>query len=671
MDDSQICSLCVVVPHKENLRLRRIADVQNNELVPFELDRQQKKEGYNSNLIFTDTRIVLQKEDIQYWNWHVVNNQHRSFKCTTLKWIEYLQFDDVFSPQTLRQKLSKMMTDVSEDHDYLIQYDHSGASYRCVYLPGKMLTRFRSEQPLFKLKDDVSILNVYDINPDDIGTIKLNHLPEFCKKYYTKTVLGIEKDHFYTCTPESAIKKLITENIKSYFPALTKNDRRTIHGFLGKIPDLTLTDIISDLYKCDDDIARQWISDFVSQCEMYLDGKDVTAEALSRLIESNTEIACRFRDLVNENWKKEQAVLIQKEQQALESVRLQVKQSSTDLNDAIHKKQRLDKTLQELEGELSRLEAERQEQLSCLAEIAKKIKEKICTAQNDVAAFLSEYALFSAWPSPNHPTISSLTDHTVVINSGKTWSDQPDELQNTNELINQLAENLRKSGVFKEHASMLASYLSAAYFKKVPLILAGYGATDIADTVAVTLQNRTADKVYCYGKTNVSPLFDESINHITVLYDVFQNNNMNLVLQNVPTSSRYFYFVVPTSEELAIEPKGIYDYALPVFMEYFIEKEPNRDWKGFLSSMEVSLNSSVRIKTSLPEHIVSPFTFRRCNELLALTSETNSCFSSFLLQTMPIMRSLDKQIELMDLVETSDLLESEKRILRVLANEAK
>ncbi|WP_347489815.1 hypothetical protein ABDB91_01260 [Desulfoscipio sp. XC116] len=299
-----------------------------------------------------------------------------------------------------------------------------------------------------------------------------------------------------------------------------------------------------------------------------------------------------------------------------------------------------------------------------------KIKRRLQHTKECISEFFIEYAIYAGTSITD---TENSTGKSVEYNLGKMVDEDPYEVQSMRDLFECMSENLEVVGVASEHIPALAAYLIAAYANKVPLILAGYGAVDIADAMSVTINNRLSNKAYCYGKTDVTPLLGSaSASNIIAVHDAFQSNCMNKLLQAVAISQHYYYFILSTSEELYIEPKGIFDYALPIFTEFFVDKRASRNWGGSACKIELKFDNVPKVRVDLPKHTVSKLAFTQCSELLACYSaiaNENAIFYGFLLQTMPIMLALGKREKLLDIIDNAKLSDKEKEELLMLCGE--
>ena len=302
--------------------------------------------------------------------------------------------------------------------------------------------------------------------------------------------------------------------------------------------------------------------------------------------------------------------------------------------------------------------------------IEDKIKSRLRHTRECISEFFAEYAIYAGTSITD---TENTTSKSVEYNLGKMVGEAPYEVQNMRDLCDCLSENLEVVGVASKHIPALAAYLIAAYANKVPLILAGYGAVDIADAMSVTINNRLSDKAYCYGKTNVTPVLGSALDsNIIAVHDAFQSNCMSKLLQAVAISQHYYYFILPTSEELYIEPKSIFDYALPIFTEFFVDKRASRNWGGSVCNIELKFDNVPKVRVGLPKHTVSKFAFTHCSILLAhhlAIANENIIFYGFLLQTMPIMLALGKREELLNIIDNAKISDKEKEELLMLCGE--
>jgi hypothetical protein len=301
---------------------------------------------------------------------------------------------------------------------------------------------------------------------------------------------------------------------------------------------------------------------------------------------------------------------------------------------------------------ISALEKEYDKKLDLADEVARKIRDKISGAENELSSFLSEYALFSSRSSTN--IVKQPIFESIVI--GKIINEAPEIVTDATELFEYLKENLEAVGVDKIYCSALAAYLLAAHFEKIPLIIAGYGADLIIDALSATMYNKSSDKLFVEVGAEISYSNTSSILAV--------HNGFGSMAKILNSSESYVFFVAQTSEELMLEPRSIYNYALPLYTEYFITDNRNDDLYGSICNIKFSISDKER-KPNFPEYIIPMLAYRNYKRLLGTIVKiyndiTESSIDILLLTTLPLMLSLGKKDELIELLSSLELSDKDK-----------
>lgn len=320
------------------------------------------------------------------------------------------------------------------------------------------------------------------------------------------------------------------------------------------------------------------------------------------------------------------------------------------------------KTREDLKDELSK-----RERIS--VEIEKRVKDKLQDTEECIAEFFANYSLYANPRLQNAtPMVAEICKKSIV--KGVRVDDDPYEVMNEIDLLECLKDNLDEAGVMKGYHEMLAAYLLAAHYKRMPLILAGANAEDIAEAVAVTLYNKTANRMNCTNGTSTS--FKSEPGGITMLYDAIGTRNMKSILHACAEGDGYYYYVADSAEELFVESKGLFNYAIPLFTDFFVDKRGSSMWTGCSCNLKLNTLVSEKVQISIPQYALSPLAFNICYDLMAQYTEFRKNYrpyDGFILQTLPIMMILGKTEDLVDLINNGKLSDNDKEHLLMLCGE--
>ena len=665
MDNDNILSLCVsVIINSGQARLLRIADLEHDELIPYNIDYAVQRGGTNVDLIFHPDISITAEGTISFWEWYSPDGVRQlSYHCkdTKVSWIEHIRLDSVSSAEELRVALfNDIGAELTLDHDYLIEFSNNSYNIsRCVYCKSD---DFILRNNKYILRDNLYLLDYFEISYSDIHDIRTNHIPKMNKRYYGYLGLPQKSGSLLVRSPADTVKQAIQKRIQRCTEGFSKADKKTISDFVRNLTTESIVKHIADECRCTIEDAHEYIVEFITVCERYFADDDIASSVLLHLIEYNSEIGKKYQEEVQEEWERQNAERIAcakaEEKRVTDRIEMECQKADSELSAT---KNRLDDLLLEceeyeklkldIETNANELQKEYDYNLSVADGIAKQVRDKIAAAKSDLSAFFAEYTLFAGERSFTSTQITGSSD--VVV--GNLITEAPEIITDVNELLDCLKENLNAVGVDKLHCSALGAYLLAAYFARVPLTIAGYGAEAIINAVSATLCNKEADKIYAVTGSLIVENMDSDI---VAVYNGFCS--MGNILSSAKSS--YFYFVSQTSEELMLEPRSSYNYALPIFTEYFITDHTNGDLFGTICDVRYSGGDKVQ-KPYFPTYIVPPLAFNNYKTLLGMSAKLYNNITPYhihLLTTLPIMLSLNKREELLELLSSATLSDKDK-----------
>jgi hypothetical protein len=682
---NEICSLCVVVNTKGGTTmLQRVADLENDKLIPYEQDKSREYDYDNIDRIALSWDSKREEGFVGLWSWKVLDKNLQKSSFTKKHWIEYLRLDNISTFADLRERLLCGIDGITTDHNYLFEFKVSNKNEcSCAYIEA---WEFFEEGQKAKLKNDVYFLKTCVVKTVDIGEI-YNRSQKFSRSYYKRLIVKTDRN-VPVYPPEVAVKKIIISQIRKYLlQGMTKSDRRVIVKFLDSIPNNRILEEILQKCGCDEQTARKNLEAFRNNCGVYFENEDFGMDVLQKVVENSSELGAKYKYLIREEWEKENNALLEQTKRELSRWNEQIDEAKKNLDEAKKNLDEQKKKFDEheavysqlsqkkdaLEKSIDELRQKHEQHLHTADNITEQVHQKLATAKDDIVNFFAEYALFAPVNVPNIvPAVESAVKTFVEIVHGEKITDTPYSLENIADLFDELTGNLKSAGIIEGRRKALAAYLIAAYAAKTPLILAGRNADAIADALAATLRNHTAARAYCFDKTDIAPLTECSGDDVVIVYDAFHGGVLSQLLSRPLDADAYFCFVALTEDELAMEPSGFYDYALPLFTRLFVDSLSEYLVEGAKCNFDMP-DMGKTMPISLPRHAVSPFVFKNCKDLAfraAGVYENLSEFDLFTLQTVPLMLALGRSEELLKIIESSSLSDDEKKELKIFLGEA-
>ncbi len=489
------------------------------------------------------------------------------------------------------------------------------------------------------IRHNVYTLPQFEIATNDVLTIA-------GKKIYRFTSLGMPNGMFKTKSPLSVVKETILARATSAVlrrQGLSKKEVQHCQSFLKGLPLQTVHQEIAEAYSCTEETAQEYVQTFLEQSESYLTESDLDIETLAVALKRNKELVGRCKELLALEWEQENADKLRHAEKQLESIDNTVAAKNTEISN-------LETAYYDLRTQKEELQAEINKQIALADGIKNEIHSRITSSGEELSKFLAQYSMFL-------PTVQGIGakdfDYGSVIDS------EPDELTE-NALFDCLKDNLEVAGVKERSKSAaLSAFLLAAYSLGIPLVIAGFGAELIVDALSATLFNRMSDKIYT---ANGIGYVADGCSKIITVHNGF--GEMSRVISKQGKS--FTCFLAQTSEEMLIEPRSLYNYAIPVFSEYFVTGEQDADgFYGTIFNGKLIPRDSER-KASVPSGTLPPLASNRINRLLGSATAIYSDLSdydTYLLTTLPVMFSLSKHDGLTELIQSSGFSDGEKKSL--------
>ena len=216
------------------------------------------------------------------------------------------------------------------------------------------------------------------------------------------------------------------------------------------------------------------------------------------------------------------------------------------------------------------------EKKSFLDSLEKEVKSRMEKAQTDVSAFLVDMMMKHGLSSSNAAgdEKAERKEESPLFQSGQAWDGDSFNYDNLGYVRDNLIENLESAGVNLDDAKALAPCFYSAYINHVPLILAGPNGKNIADAVSITMGNRKAGNMDCRGDYNPEAIEQckSSEDKVITVTNPF-NSRWAPYLPELLDSDRLTLLLVPYSEELTLEMKSLYNFALPLVTDFVIHKK--------------------------------------------------------------------------------------------------
>ena len=576
MDDYEnfpYISLCKVKSTYQNKtpQLERIADFYNDE---FHLEYQTGSPSRNP--LYDSERNVLLEGFIGVWKWCTVPN----IKEGGLDFVKSKFFPEMVPPEIIFPPNCYFMTLTAKDINsslidgveipsnkgrFVFVLTRGQNSYTGVICTS---TDFSMTGNFCRLKPDVYKLTCIDFRDEDC--IRVDG-----RVFFKKITLTNENTYFFFLkTPQEIIKeKVLAQATWSRFKAeITKREFQPFRPFLRSLPNENFIEEIATACGYSVEEAQTDLDLFIKRAEDYLCSEDLSDEVLVDVIGSHSIFFERIQRQVSEEWHKENEKKISEATAKL-----------TRINNLLQERE---EKLLETQLQLEEFSSQIEQKERLMGEVEENLARRMKIARQNIADFICEMTFAQVYCGTSQMSFAPVKKS---FRPGEVIADAvPEDDLNLRELVGALDSSLGVEGVSNDVILSFATYLLAAYFNKILLLLVGPNARDFADVFSVSLNGKTAAIFDCGCVNSLDDLqiCADSDDEVIIALNPFAPNFIAYLPELVHLKNKFIFAVHPFAEDLLIEPRSLYNYFLPVFTELISDRPASRNFVDFYPSEE-------------------------------------------------------------------------------------
>ena len=588
MDDKWI-SLCKVnQPDINNqIWMLRIADVIDDTLVRpnFDEDENAQKIFDNRPLIFHENGPDI-PDSIGYWEW--TERQSNSGKWLSQSTyidrvipLEILLFEDVSSVEALVERLKSGVTIPDYICNTFLLARKNKSIIECVLCDISDFETKQGNGGVKRIKKQIRSLPYYELNVDETITFKRRIIYKHTKLGEPKSTLPVQP--YYEAIREMFLREMTWPVFKAQ--GISKADWSKFTQFVKDIPQDTILDSLKKTYGISHQEAQESVDSFIKSVEKHINAEDVDAALIAKMVEVHSGLRQISEKAAEENWKKEHQAEIEAAQKDADKIRKEAEKEADAVNQKIAETKRAissaeakrDGILSEVANAEHKLAA-LQSDIKRYEEIGNKtvagVQQKIAEAQKDVADFMADISVFLPMANAGHSISRNADTNRYLCGQDVEEADEGFEIteswQDEFDLLNQ---NLYcMFGASAEFCPMLAAYLYSAHINNVPMLITGPCGIEIADVISTSLFGKTAGKLTLGN--NIDEYVVETImnneDQIVTIQDMFRKGWSDTLPQMFGRLNKQVIWTHPYSEDILIEPHGLFNYMLPILSESVI-----------------------------------------------------------------------------------------------------
>lgn len=396
---------------------------------------------------------------------------------------------------------------------------------------------------------------------------------------------GVPVELVQVTEPLEIVKsKIKNRSTWPYFNKLGKSHRehQQVTDFLSQFEPQTLVEDIQEALGCTQPEAEEYLQEYLKRAKEFSGGSTWEDKILEAHISVNPQLTLRCKELLRKEWEAEQEKTFAEANAKLQDINAQHSKAEKERKQAEDKKNELLKQINQFEIELKEKQLYAQQ-------VEDAVNAKIKAAQENAAEFMASIAFTLPQSAPTPITVEATSPKGVGYHSGTSLgADVVDQVGQWNIILDIAADEFITAGVDKAYSRPLAAFLYAAYLHKKSVLLAGPGATAIAEAFTRSVTGRTPGWLDCgegYSAETVKACYD-SEDAIVCIAEPFHTEWVQRLPRMMERNQKFFLAVHPYGEDIAIEPKSLFNYLLPIYTEIFVtcEAEPEEQQYGGIPS---------------------------------------------------------------------------------------
>lgn len=421
-----------------------------------------------------------------------------------------------------------------------------------------------------KLGDGVHTLPQYSFNFESIYNWSDKHL-----RFLNNLYIGEPNCYVSVKGIDDIIRSAILNRItwRTYRETMngTKREWSNCKLLLERICIESIYEEVAREMACSVEQSKQAVTDFCVHANDLINQGDIDSEILAQIVQSHDGLRTQCEEIATEQWKQSHQIelsLAQSELREIEEKKTQIELETKKFQDQIASAQ---SQLEKLKSDIALYEALGNDTLQA-------VQKKIGDAQKDVAGFIAELSMFLPRSTVVASTASSLCHYKTGFSVSE--EDEPEICASWKDELALLQGNLSfmsfDSNESRDLNKLLSAFLYAAYVQNIPLLIAGPYAHEFADAVSLSVTGRYAGILTLDGRCDADIIkqLKTSDDAVIVVQNAFGKDWDDNLFQSLMRLNKFIIWIRPYTEDLLIEPKGLYNYVLPLFTEHFVETKP-------------------------------------------------------------------------------------------------
>lgn len=616
-NEYQVISLCQVLdPSSDGPYLARLVDIEGERFVRPDISEYDPHMYRNRDRLYRNDGPNM-KGAMGVWGWSTSTNKNdpardyvESHYYPDIQPIQIIYVQDIGSLEQLVDKIKDGIPAESLFNRFIVAFQANLETIGIVCTKNDITV----SNGKMRLNNTVHSLPYIKLHSDMM--LKVGILPKTSIDIYQSLSLPKHSERILTQKRSSVIKGIILSHGTTWgayrsFVGGTNRELNKYKEFLRAITTDSIYQEISEACYCTLEEARRYANEFIQAADGYIDETEIDSSILAELVAHHPGLHQECEKIAQEQWRREHDEEVKKAQQKLASINKDVKTAQAKYDDLSQKNEELQKEFETLQKKVF-------EQKKIGEDALKTTQDKLKTARENAADFLSDISIYmtALGGAQRGPALTQGRyyngESCKICDTLNKWKDQVDSLQD-------MAEDM---GVNPDKSQQLAAFLYSAYLHHRHLLIAGPGGEFLANALSAVETGQTADVLECDGEWN-GALATEAFcgAGVLIVRNPFHGKWIHRMLPYLAQTQRLVIFVHPIEEDLAIEPRGLYQYVFPLFTSSLMQKCVQVPYIGCTQGDDFVPYSSTKVLSvsvaAMDELRVDPLVKETIKEVLA------------------------------------------------------
>lgn len=452
-------------------KMKRIADVRNNLIIPFTADENLPYK-FNNREYFNHKNGPETENYIGIWKWTAQKNWYKpESDYVTTEYVNYPYVSEVIiisECSTIDELIERLKNGLNVKYHSsccilsIIQNDNS---YRGIICNEENSSYVNG---VLKLKAEEVAVDTIVFPPDNI--IKLEERNVYKYISYESNIKRIPIIDIANTVKKAVLERITWAAFKA--KGISRNTWKSVNDYIKELPTNDIISEIADIQHCSLNQAEEYYSKFMENADKYINGDNLELNAISYAIEHNQELSDRCKALLRDDWKNSYKSEVENVESQLAELKGAISEKRKELESIQSEKNKVQSELDAINNDIASKER-------LASNVEKRISEKISDAQKNAAEFISQMAFVNVG---NNNRVRS-NDY---FTSGAAFESKSKEVySDAKQMIELLSDNLECAGVMSQYSFPLSAYIAAAYINYFPLLIVGANANDIANAVSI------------------------------------------------------------------------------------------------------------------------------------------------------------------------------------------